>query len=218
MPEIYTVWRVVRVHHVTYLTQSLMTLFGGRLRKHRFQPAKSRLYCLEVMVKDPTEQRWFDVAREAFSVERNRPGHIRRIPHPGDSNFCRRCRWKGFEQQNGQVQWSGDYPYTCTHHCGNEWRMVLSSCSVCWRSRKENHCNHQWTPWDNLPLPEAFRITPTRQCSSIQQHLPRDLFFSSGDSLAYPGVFRLQMKMSCEVPITFGTRYIVKINRSRRMY
>ena len=59
MPEVYTVWRVVRVHHVTYVIPSLTTLFGGRLRKHIFQPPKSRLDCLEVMVKDLTEQHWF---------------------------------------------------------------------------------------------------------------------------------------------------------------
>ena len=45
--------------HVTYVTPSLTTLFGGRLRKHIFQPTKSRLDCLEVMVKDLMEQHWF---------------------------------------------------------------------------------------------------------------------------------------------------------------
>ena len=52
-----------------------------------------------------------------------------------------------------------------------------NSCSVCWWSRKENHFSHQWTPWYNLPLPEAFRVTPTKQCSSIQQHFSRDEIF-----------------------------------------
>ena len=33
---------------------------------------------------------WF--TRETFSVGRNHPGHIRRIPHPGDCNFRRRRR------------------------------------------------------------------------------------------------------------------------------
>ena len=169
MPEVYTVWRVVRVHHVTYVTPSLTTLLGERLRKHIFQAAKSRLDCLEVMVKDLMGNTGSFVKREAFSVKRNRPGHIRRIR--------RRRRWKGFGQQKDQVQWSGDHPYICTHRCGDEWRMVLSICSVYWISRKENHCSHQWTPWDNLRLPEAFRVTPTKQCSSIQQHFPRDVIF-----------------------------------------
>ena len=151
---------------------------GGRLREHRFQPAKSRLDCLEVMVKDPTESGSL-VAREAFSVGRDRSGPIRRISDPGDRNFRQRRRWKGFGQQKGQVQWSGDHPYIRTHRCGDEWRIVLSIFSVCWWSRKENHCSHQWTPWDNLPLTEIFRVTPTRLCSSIQQHFPRDVIFST---------------------------------------
>ena len=89
----------VRVHHVTYITRSLMTLFGGWLRKHRFQPAKSRLDCLEVMVKTRWSNAGSLVARKAFSVGRNCPGHIRRIPHPGDCNLRRHHRWKGFGQQ-----------------------------------------------------------------------------------------------------------------------
>ena len=108
-----------------------------------------------------------------------RPGHIRFIPHPGNGNFRRRRSWKGFGQQRGQVQWSDDNQYICTHRCENEWRMVLSMCSVCWSTWKENHCSHQWTPWDNLPLPEDFRVTPTRQCSSSQQHFLIDVIFST---------------------------------------
>ena len=40
MPEVYTVWLVVRVHHVTYVTPSLTTLFGGRLRKAHIPVSK----------------------------------------------------------------------------------------------------------------------------------------------------------------------------------
>ena len=145
----------------------LNDLIWRAIKKHRFQLANNRLDCPELTVKDPTS----NAGSSTFSVGCNHPRHIRRIPYPGDRNFRRRSRWKDSGQQKGQVPWSGDHPYICTHRCGNEWRMVLSISTVYWRSRKENHCSH----WDNLPLPEAFRVTSTRQCSSFQQHSPRDV-------------------------------------------
>ena len=40
--------------------------------------------------------------------------------------------------------------------------------------KKKNNNNNSN---NNLPLPEAFRVTPTRQFSSIQQHFPRYVIF-----------------------------------------
>ena len=40
-PEVCTVSHIVRVRHITYVTPSSITLFGGRLRKHRVQPVNS---------------------------------------------------------------------------------------------------------------------------------------------------------------------------------
>ena len=40
MPEVYTVWRVVRVHHVTYVTPSLTTLFWRAIKKAHIPASK----------------------------------------------------------------------------------------------------------------------------------------------------------------------------------
>ena len=183
MPEVCTVWRVVRVDHVTYVTPSLTTLFGGRLRKQRFQLAMSRLDCTEVTVKDPTEHAGSLVVREAFSVGRNRPGHIRRIPHPDDRNFRRAAAEKASD--NKRVK----YIDLVTTHTFAPIAVETSGACCSQSARFVEDLGRRITAVTNESLETAYlyqRLSVSRQqgnAVAFNNTFPETYFFTAVDNL-----------------------------------
>ena len=62
------------------------------------------------------------VAREAFSVGRNRPGQIRASHNQATAISAGAAAEKASDNQ--RVKYIDIYIYICTNRCGDEWRMV----------------------------------------------------------------------------------------------